>query len=128
MPAERSLIDVHVHTAALGDTPKLLLGCDFHISYDNLQRLDQNLRNFTINQTQYLLIELDDHFIDRRTRQKWPIDLGGGQVLSKYDAFILGDIDAAALGPANDMLMAAAIEKGKGLLMLGGNASFGRTR
>src|SRR5206468_759552 len=39
-------------------------------------------------------IELDDHFIDSRTRQKWPIDLGGTPALSKYDAFILGDIDA----------------------------------
>jgi uncharacterized membrane protein len=71
-------------------------------------------------------IELDDHFIDSRTRQKWPIDLGSATVLNKYDAFILGDIDAAALGPANDMLIAAAVEKGKGLLMLGGEHSFGR--
>jgi len=55
--------------AGLGDTPKLLLGCDFHISYDNLQRLDQNLRNFTINQTQYLLIELDDHFVPQQLDQ-----------------------------------------------------------
>ncbi|MBW8884041.1 MAG: hypothetical protein JF612_04525, partial [Planctomycetia bacterium] len=71
-------------------------------------------------------IELDDYFIDSRTRQKWPINLGSAQALNKYDAFILGDIDAAALGPANEMLIAAAIDKGKGLLMLGGNSSFGR--
>jgi uncharacterized membrane protein len=71
-------------------------------------------------------IELDDHFIDSRTRQKWPIDLGSATALNKYDAFILGDIDAGALGPANEMLIAAAVDKGKGLLMLGGDHSFGR--
>jgi uncharacterized membrane protein len=71
-------------------------------------------------------IELDDHYIDVRSRQRGPIDLGTAQALAKYDAFILSDVDAAALGPASDILLASAVEKGKGLLMLGGNHSFGR--
>src|SRR5207244_7021376 len=71
-------------------------------------------------------IELDDHFIDSRTRQRWPIALGGAQAIKKYDAFILGDLDAAALGRANGMLLAAAVEQGKGLLMPGGTAGVGR--
>ncbi len=71
-------------------------------------------------------IELDDHFIDARTRQRWPIEPIPAQTLNKYDAFILADVEFDALGPENDRLIAAAVDKGKGLLMLGGNASFGR--
>ncbi len=56
--------------AAIGEVPKLLLGCDFHISYDNVQRLtSDDARQFTINQTQYLLIELDDHFVPQQFDQ-----------------------------------------------------------
>ena len=51
---------------AIGEVPKLLLGCDFHISYDNLQRLSTDAKQFTINETQYLLIELDDHFVPQQ--------------------------------------------------------------
>jgi uncharacterized membrane protein len=71
-------------------------------------------------------IDLDDRFIDGRTRRKWPIDLGTDLTTGKYDAFILGDLDSDALGKANLDALAAAVAKGKGLLMLGGNASFGR--
>src|SRR5687768_18104005 len=46
---------------------------------------------------------------------------------SKYDAYILGDLDAAALGPENLKALADAVgTKGKGLLMIGGRMSFGR--
>ena len=56
--------------AAIGEVPKLLLGCDFHISYDNVQRLtSDDARQFTINQAQYLLIELDDHFVPQQFDQ-----------------------------------------------------------
>jgi uncharacterized membrane protein len=71
-------------------------------------------------------IELDDYYVDSRDRHKnWPVTLPP-DFTTKYDAFIIGDLDQAALGPANDMRMANAVEKGKGLLMLGGNSSFGR--
>lgn len=49
--------------AAVGDSPKLLLGCDFHLSYDNLRKLAGNGSDFSINSTQYLLVEFADHFI-----------------------------------------------------------------
>jgi uncharacterized membrane protein len=70
-------------------------------------------------------IELDDYYVDPRDRRKWPVTLPP-DFTTKYDAFILADVDQAALGPANDMRIAAAVDKGKGLLMLGGNSSFGR--
>ena len=49
--------------AAVGEAPQLLLGCDFHLSYDNLQKLAEDGSNFTINNSHYLLVEFADHFI-----------------------------------------------------------------
>jgi protein-tyrosine phosphatase len=56
--------------AAIGDAPQLLLGCDFHLSYENIQQLvDAGGRRFTINQTAYLLVELDEHFVPQQFDQ-----------------------------------------------------------
>ena len=49
--------------AAVGDVPKLFLGCDFHLSYDSIRQLLEKPAEFTINQTGYLLAELSDQFI-----------------------------------------------------------------
>ena len=49
--------------AAVGDSLQLLLGCDFHLSYDNLRRLAEDGSDFSINHTRYLLVEFADHFI-----------------------------------------------------------------
>ena len=51
---------------AVGDMPKVLLGCDFHLSYDNIHRLTEKRMPFTINGTQYLLVEFDEHFIPQQ--------------------------------------------------------------
>jgi protein-tyrosine phosphatase len=53
----------------IGELPRILLGCDFHLSYDNIKKLTNNGRRFTINQTQYLLVELDDHFVPQQLDQ-----------------------------------------------------------
>jgi uncharacterized membrane protein len=71
-------------------------------------------------------IELDDRIIDRRGRQSWPINLGNDLTGDKYDAFILGDLEAAALGKENLQALADAVGRGKGLLVIGGLRSFGR--
>ena len=49
--------------SAIGESPKLLLGCDFHLSYDNIQKLNETPKEFTINQSSYLLVEFPDHFV-----------------------------------------------------------------
>ncbi len=49
--------------SAIGDTLKLLLGCDFHLSYDSIRRLIENRSQFTINGSSYVLVEFDDHFV-----------------------------------------------------------------
>jgi len=48
---------------AIGESPKLLLGCDFHLSYDNIQKLVETPMDFTINQSSYLLVEFPDQFV-----------------------------------------------------------------
>jgi protein-tyrosine phosphatase len=63
---------------AVGETPRLLMGCDFHLSYDNIQECVQNSKNFTINQSSYLLVELPDQFIPEQiSRVYYDIQLGG---------------------------------------------------
>ncbi|HZN33488.1 MAG TPA: glutamine amidotransferase, partial [Pirellulaceae bacterium] len=78
-------------------------------------------------------IELDDAVIPRRSQVAesgqpgWPVDLGPDFAAGKYDAYILGDLDAAALGQANLEKLAQEVgQRGKGLLMIGGRSSFGR--
>ena len=70
-------------------------------------------------------IEVDFRWLDWRRRANWPVDLSRAFQDPRYDVFILGDLDAAALGEKNLQLLAAAIERGKGFLWLGGYHSFG---
>jgi len=49
--------------AAVGEAPKLLLGCDFHLSYDNIQKLVETPMDFTVNRSSYLLVEFPEQFV-----------------------------------------------------------------
>ena len=49
--------------AAVGDRLTLATGCDFHLSFDNLQDLEKNPQKYTINQKHYLLVEFADFSI-----------------------------------------------------------------
>jgi protein-tyrosine phosphatase len=42
---------------AIGESPRLLLGCDFHLSYENIGALRLRPERYTINGLQYLLVE-----------------------------------------------------------------------
>ncbi|MFW6170549.1 MAG: glutamine amidotransferase [Planctomycetota bacterium] len=70
-------------------------------------------------------IDLDFQWFPSRLRENWPITLGDTLQSGNYDAFILGDLDSAAL--ANETLeqLATEVEQGKGLIALGGYHSFG---
>ncbi len=45
----------------LGGRLTLGIGCDFHLSYDNLEELEKTPKKFTINGSDYLLVEFPDH-------------------------------------------------------------------
>lgn len=47
----------------VGDKLKLGLGCDFHLSFDNIQEALQHTHKFTINQGSYLLVEFAEFMI-----------------------------------------------------------------
>ena len=46
--------------SAVGDKPKLLLGCDFHLSYENLEDARRRPQRYSINGGPYLLVEFAD--------------------------------------------------------------------
>jgi protein-tyrosine phosphatase len=51
----------------VGDSPKLLLGCDFHLSYDNLQDAYANPTRYVIEGTRYLLVEFSNYAVPEQT-------------------------------------------------------------
>ena len=53
--------------AATGGRPNIHLGCEFHLTFDNIDHLMDNLRAYTINEKQYLLVECPDFHVGRHT-------------------------------------------------------------
>lgn len=51
----------------VGDSPKLSLGCDFHLSYDNLQEAYANPTRYVIDGTRYLLVEFSNYSVPQQT-------------------------------------------------------------
>ena len=47
----------------VGASLRLSLGCDFHFTYENLERVLAQPRNYTIGETDYLLVELSDYSV-----------------------------------------------------------------
>ena len=50
-----------------GPAPKLSLGCDFHLSYDNLQDALANPSRYAIEGTHYMLVELSNYGVPLQT-------------------------------------------------------------
>ncbi len=58
------LSELVVHLQQLiGDSPKLSLGCDFHLSYDNLQDAQAHPTRYVIEGTRYLLVEFSNYSV-----------------------------------------------------------------
>src|SRR5260370_17156662 len=47
----------------IGETPKLNLGCDFHLSYENLQSAMATPEGYCIANTRYLLVKFSNFSI-----------------------------------------------------------------
>lgn len=60
---ERNRERVEAIRARIGDKLTLGLGCDFHLSYENIEDALQNPAKYTINQGKYLLVEFADFMI-----------------------------------------------------------------
>ena len=58
---------VHELAKATGGRPRIHVGCEFHLTFDNIDRLMENLSTYTINSKQYLLVECPDFHIGRHT-------------------------------------------------------------
>jgi protein-tyrosine phosphatase len=56
-------------SAAAGNVLRLHSGCDFHLSYDNIQDAIGNPRKYTINQQRYLMVEFSDLLIFNNTTE-----------------------------------------------------------
>ena len=57
-----------VHLRQLvGDSPRLSLGCDWHLSYDNLQDVLANPNRYAIEGTHYMLVELSNYSVPPQT-------------------------------------------------------------
>jgi uncharacterized membrane protein len=63
-------------------------------------------------------------WIQQVMRRNWPIDLTREHNFAQYDAFILGDVDAAALSPNTFAGIRQRVESGAGLMLLGGYHSY----
>jgi len=53
----------------VGPEPRLHLGCDFHLSFDNIEAALAEPARFTINGGRYLLVEFSDQVISRGTSE-----------------------------------------------------------
>lgn len=51
----------------VGDALRISLGCDFHLSYDNLQDVLANPARYAIEGTHYMLVELNNYSVPPQT-------------------------------------------------------------
>jgi protein-tyrosine phosphatase len=61
----------------IGERPKLGLGCDFHLSFENMQSAMQTPEKYCIDQTRYLLVEFNNFNIPQ------PLDEWLGQMCER---------------------------------------------
>lgn len=66
--------------AAARSTVRLHTGCDFHLSFDNIQDAIANPRKYTIDHKNYLMVEFSDMLIFHNTSEIFDRLLGEGMI------------------------------------------------
>ena len=56
-------------TATIGEAIRLHIGCDFHLTFDNIQDAIQNPAKYTIDRQNYLMVEFNDMLIFHNTAE-----------------------------------------------------------
>lgn len=87
-------------------------------------RLEERAIERSINDSPDIQVDVFDAR-DYGVRDRWPVQLADNWLDPGVDAYILGEFDAAALGETQLTALREAVAKGKGLIVLGGNQSFG---
>lgn len=70
-------------------------------------------------------LDLTYRWIAQDTSQRWPIDLNDWFEPGKFDIYIIGDLDADAIGDQQLQQLADAVAAGAGLVTLGGFQTYG---
>lgn len=68
-------------------------------------------------------MQVDFDWIDSSRRDSWPVDLGR-RLTGDYDVFLIGDLDSAAVRPADLTTILGKVNAGAGLGLLGGFHAF----
>jgi hypothetical protein len=68
-------------------------------------------------------MQVDFRWLDSSRRDRWPVDLGR-QLAGDYDVYLIGDLDAAALRPADLQAIVERVAAGAGIGLLGGFHAF----
>ena len=55
----------------VGEVPKILVGCDFHLSFDNVQDALANPARYVIEGTRYLLVEFSNYSIPQQIAESF---------------------------------------------------------
>lgn len=67
-------------TGATGGVPRIYEGCDFHLTFDNIQDAVANPTKYTINHKSYLMVEFSDMIIFQNTGEIFDRMLAAGIV------------------------------------------------
>jgi protein-tyrosine phosphatase len=77
---QRIVQEIEEISAACGGNPRLYPGCDFHLSYENIQDAIDNPDKYTINHGSYLLVEFSDLMISRSTTEVFARLMDAGMI------------------------------------------------
>lgn len=70
-------------------------------------------------------LDLTYQWIPRDTTDRWPVNLGDWFEPGNFDVYIVGDLDASALGEEQLAALAESVAGGAGLITLGGFQTYG---